>query len=105
MPDAFFFDCHGTFGELGIYTPQMGQTTCASANDCNSIKATAEMDEKKTGGPNPADTERKRRGDRLGQQLRQLYDDVTHESVPDDFMRLLEEADRKRASDPHSKSS
>jgi len=63
------------------------------------------MDDRKTGGPKAADTEQKRRGDRLGQQLRQLYDDVTHENVPDDFMRLLEEADRNHASEPHSKSS
>ena len=63
------------------------------------------MDGKKTGSPKMADPEQKRRGDRLGQQLRQLYDDVTQENVPDDFMRLLEEADRKRASDSHSKSS
>jgi hypothetical protein len=26
MPNAFFSDTHGTFGELGIYTPQMAQT-------------------------------------------------------------------------------
>jgi hypothetical protein len=63
------------------------------------------MDGKKTGGPKVADPEQKRRGDRLGQQLRQLYDDVTQESVPDDFMRLLEEADRNRSSDSHNKSS
>ena len=56
------------------------------------------MDEKKTAGHTEAETDRKRRGDRLGDQLRRLYDDVTHENVPDDFLRLLEEADRTRSS-------
>ena len=56
------------------------------------------MDEKKTTGRNEAGTDRKRRGDRLGEQLRRLYDDVTHENVPDDFLRLLEQADRSRSS-------
>jgi hypothetical protein len=63
------------------------------------------MDDKKTDGRRVADTDRKRRGDRLGEQLRRLYDDVTQENVPDDFMRLLEEADRNRSSDTPSKSS
>ena len=63
------------------------------------------MDEKRTDGRKEADTERKRRGDRLGEQLRRLYDDVTHESVPDDFMRLLEETDRNRSPDTSSKPS
>ena len=31
---------------------------------------------------------------RLGLQLRQLYDDVISEEIPDDFLRLLEEADK-----------
>ena len=56
------------------------------------------MDDKKTDSPKGADPERKRRGDRLGDQLRRLYDDVTHESVPDEFLRLLEEADRRKSS-------
>ncbi len=56
------------------------------------------MDEKKTDGQAKADSEQKRRGDRLGRQLRRLYDDVTHEHVPDDFLRLLEEADKARSS-------
>ncbi|MEZ6013196.1 MAG: NepR family anti-sigma factor [Hyphomonas sp.] len=66
-------------------------------------RATEKMDEKKTAGRKQADTERKRRGDRLGEQLRRLYDDVTHESVPDDFLRLLEEADRARSADTSDK--
>jgi hypothetical protein len=63
------------------------------------------MDEKKTAGRKQAETDRKRRGDRLGDQLRRLYDDVTHESVPDDFLRLLEEADRARSTDQSDKPS
>ena len=55
------------------------------------------MDEKKTDGLKGADPERKRRGDRLGEQLRRMYDDVTHENVPDEFLKLLEEADRRSA--------
>ena len=31
---------------------------------------------------------------RLGLQLRQLYDDVISEEIPDDFLKLLEEADK-----------
>ena len=61
------------------------------------------MAERKPTGKVSADPDRKRRGDRLGEQLRRLYDDVTQEDVPDDFLRLLEEADRAdppRASDP-----
>ena len=63
------------------------------------------MDEKKTVGRKEAETDRKRRGDRLGEQLRRLYDDVTHESVPDDFLRLLEEADRSQDSENPDKAS
>jgi len=61
------------------------------------------MADRKPTGKVSADPDRKRRGDRLGEQLRRLYDDVTQEDVPDDFLRLLEEADRAdppRASDP-----
>ncbi|MAI88979.1 NepR family anti-sigma factor [Ponticaulis sp.] len=32
---------------------------------------------------------------RLGQHLRQLYDEVVSEEIPDDFLKLLEEADQK----------
>ena len=31
---------------------------------------------------------------RLGLQLRQLYDEVISEEIPDDFLKLLEEADK-----------
>ncbi|MEM1106934.1 MAG: NepR family anti-sigma factor [Pseudomonadota bacterium] len=34
-----------------------------------------------------------KRQKRIGDQLRQLYDEVASEPVPDDFLKLLEEAD------------
>ncbi len=32
---------------------------------------------------------------RIGDKLRQLYDDVANEPVPDDFLKLLRDADAK----------
>ena len=40
------------------------------------------------------DRSRKVRQKRIGDQLRQIYDDVTSEPVPDEFMSLLEQADK-----------
>jgi hypothetical protein len=40
------------------------------------------------------DRSRKVRQRRIGDQLRRLYDDVTTEPVPDEFLNLLEQADR-----------
>ncbi|NBC21221.1 MAG: RNA polymerase subunit sigma-70 [Alphaproteobacteria bacterium] len=31
--------------------------------------------------------------DRIGDQLRRLYDDVANEPIPEEFLKLLEEAD------------
>lgn len=42
--------------------------------------------------------ERRSRQKRIGNQLRRLYEDVATESIPDDFLRLLEEADKKKNS-------
>jgi hypothetical protein len=50
-------------------------------------------DETHKSPPHGASQNRKR-GEKIGQQLRKLYDDVTHETIPDDFFRLLDEADR-----------
>lgn len=50
-------------------------------------------DKNNTSSPHGASQARKR-GEKIGQQLRKLYDDVAHESVPDDFFRLLDEADK-----------
>lgn len=38
--------------------------------------------------------ERKVRQTRIGDQLRRLYDEVTTEPVPDEFLNLLEQADQ-----------
>ncbi|MFC6200052.1 NepR family anti-sigma factor [Ponticaulis profundi] len=39
-------------------------------------------------------TSRRSRQKRLGDQLKRMYDDVVQEAVPDDFMKLLEDADK-----------
>lgn len=41
-----------------------------------------------------ADRSRRVRQKRIGDQLRRLYDDVTSEPVPDEFLNLLEQADK-----------
>lgn len=48
---------------------------------------------KKPKAPPSKETAAKVRQDRIGKQLRRLYDTVAKEPVPDDFLRLLEEAD------------
>ena len=40
------------------------------------------------------DRSRKVRQKRIGDQLRRLYDDVTSEPVPNEFLNLLEQADQ-----------
>lgn len=46
--------------------------------------------------PQRADNRRMRASTKtIGNQLRQLYDDVAKEPVPDDFLKLLEEADEQ----------
>jgi|TARA_R100000501_G_C2529237_1_gene52910 hypothetical protein len=39
------------------------------------------------------DRSRKVRQKRIGDQLRRLYDEVTEEAVPEEFLSLLEQAD------------
>jgi len=39
------------------------------------------------------DRGRKLRQKRIGDQLRRLYDEVTEEAVPEEFLNLLEQAD------------
>ncbi len=47
----------------------------------------------------------RRRQDPLGRRLRQMYDSVVSEDVPDEFLSFLEEADeRKPVPDPQKKS-
>lgn len=36
---------------------------------------------------------------KIGNTLKQLYEDVANEPVPDDFMKLLEEADQNSSDD------
>lgn len=42
-------------------------------------------------------TGRRQRTKRLGDHLRRMYDSVASEGAPDDFLRLLNEADKKSA--------
>jgi len=37
--------------------------------------------------------ERRARGKKIGDKLRAMYDDVANEPVPDEFLKLLEDAD------------
>ena len=60
----------------------------------------------KTGRTNAvkSDLGSKRRTQRIGEQLRRVYDEVAQEDVPDEFLRLLEEADKARPSSTSGKS-
>ena len=40
--------------------------------------------------------------DKIGDDLKQLYDDVVKEPVPDSFMQLLADADKSSGNDPES---
>ncbi len=47
-------------------------------------------------GAKPVDASTaRRRQDALGRRLRQMYDDVTREPVPDEFLDFLKEADKQ----------
>ena len=47
-------------------------------------------------GAKPADARvARRRQEALGRRLRQMYDEVVGEPVPDEFMSFLEEADER----------
>jgi hypothetical protein len=39
----------------------------------------------------------RRRQDPIGRRLRQMYDEVVNEDVPDDFMSFLEKADERKS--------
>jgi hypothetical protein len=46
-------------------------------------------------GSKPVDARvARRRQDAIGRRLRQMFDDVVNEGVPDDFMSFLEQADK-----------
>ena len=57
---------------------------------------------KKSSDGSEDDRFRRTRQKRIGDQLRRLYDDVTSEPVPDDFLSLLEQADARKTSDQES---
>ena len=49
-------------------------------------------------GSRPVDARTaRRRQDPIGRRLRQMYDDVVSENVPDDFLAFLEQADERKA--------
>lgn len=49
-------------------------------------------------GSKPVDARvARRRQDPIGRRLRQMYDEVVSEDVPDDFMSFLEQADERKA--------
>ena len=49
-------------------------------------------------GSKPVDARvARRRQDPIGRRLRQMYDDVVSEDVPDDFLGFLEQADDRRS--------
>lgn len=41
------------------------------------------------------DSQKRKRGEKIGENLRKLYEDVTQEAVPDAFFDLLEAADKR----------
>jgi hypothetical protein len=64
----------------------------------SSKKLYRQMGKNHTGdaGAKPVDARvARRRQDALGRRLRQMYDDVVNESVPDEFMSFLEKADER----------
>lgn len=58
-------------------------------------------DARKPGGKSPAGPKGQRRlGNRaIGERLRRMYEGVVEESVPDEFLRLLEEAEATERSE------
>ncbi len=52
--------------------------------------------EHQPGGSGDDDRARKLRQKRIGDQLRRLYDEVTEEAVPQEFLSLLEQADNSK---------
>jgi hypothetical protein len=58
------------------------------------------MAKDESGGPGPVDPPTaRRRQDALGRRLRQMYDDVVREPVPDDLLGFLQTADDRKKSD------
>lgn len=57
------------------------------------------MTDKTEDSSNEPKRARQARQKRLGDQLRRLYDDVANEPVPDEFLKLLQEADKAEQED------
>lgn len=54
-------------------------------------------------GTKPVDARvARRRQDPIGRRLRQMYDEVVNEDVPDEFMSFLEKADERKSVNPDS---
>lgn len=54
-------------------------------------------------GAKPVDARvARRRQDAIGRRLRQMYDDVVNEDIPDEFLSFLEEADERPPSQKKS---
>jgi hypothetical protein len=52
-------------------------------------------------GARPVDARvARRRQDPIGRRLRQMYDEVVSENIPDDFLSFLEQADERLSGDP-----
>ena len=52
-------------------------------------------------GSKPVDARvARRRQDPIGRRLRQMYDEVVNEDVPDDFLSFLEKADERMSEGP-----
>lgn len=51
-------------------------------------------------GAKPVDARvARRRQDPIGRRLRHMYEEVVNETVPDDFLSFLEQADERQAGD------
>ena len=49
-------------------------------------------------GDRPVDSRvARRRQDPIGRRLRQMYDEVVNEDIPDEFLSFLEQADERQA--------
>lgn len=64
------------------------------------------MNDRKSAGPGETPAHRlpsdapARRGDKMSEKLKTIYDQMAAEPVPDDFLRLLDAADEKKTAEP-----
>ena len=73
----------------------------ARTSNQSSEKLYRKMGKDQTGGDSgakPVDARvARRRQDPIGRRLRQMYDEVVSEDVPDDFVSFLEQADERKS--------